>query len=55
MPELKSYYKREGVGDLVPMKTRASFARALKMEDEAGKCTPEAMEQVDRGIQFSAR
>ena len=53
-PALKimSYYKLEGVKDLKPMKARAHFAKALMLEDEAGKTTLEAEEQLDLAIKL---
>jgi len=40
--KLTEYYKLEGVKDIKPMMARGSFAKALLLEDEAGKTTPEA-------------
>lgn len=47
---IMEYYRLEGVKDLKPMKTRAAFAKALMLEDKAGKTTPEAEEQLELAI-----
>jgi hypothetical protein len=41
----------EGVRDLEPMKARGAFAKALMIEDEAGKTTPEAEHFLDQAIE----
>ncbi len=55
MEETKSlimkYYKLEGVRGIRPMKARGHFAKAVMLEDEAGKTTPEAEEQLALAIQ----
>ncbi len=48
--KLMDYYKRPGVKDLRPMKVRGLFAKALMIEDRAGKTTPEAEEALELAI-----
>lgn len=50
---LTHYYKLEGVKDLRPMKTRGLFAKALMLEDQAGKTTPDAEEALKLAIEAS--
>lgn len=49
-PSIMDFYKQAGVKDLKPMKVRGHFARALMIEDTAGKCTPEAELQLNLAI-----
>lgn len=49
--KLMDYYKLEGVRDIKPMKARGLFAKALMLEDRAGKTTPEVEEQLELAIQ----
>jgi hypothetical protein len=51
MTTAMDFYKQEGVKDLKPMKARGLFARALMIEEEAGKTTPEAEEQLNLAIE----
>ncbi|MCK5615979.1 hypothetical protein KAR91_79690 [Candidatus Pacearchaeota archaeon] len=48
---LTVYYKQEGVRDIRPLMARGLFAKALLLEDKAGKTTPEAEETLDLAIQ----
>lgn len=48
--KLMDYYKRPGVKDLRPMKVRGFFAKALLLEDQAGKTTPGAEEALQQAI-----
>ncbi len=48
---IMKYYKLEGVRDIRPMKARGYFAKALLLEDAAGKTTSEAEEQLEIAIQ----
>ena len=47
---LMDIYKLEGVRDLKPMKARGFFAKALLLENLAGKTTPKAEEQLELAI-----
>ena len=47
---LMAITKEEGVKDLLPMKVRANFARALLAEREAGHTTPEAEQYLDLAV-----
>lgn len=49
---IMDYYKQEGVRDLMPMKTRGLFSKALMAEDKAGKTTPEALALLDQAIEL---
>ena len=51
---LTVYYKLEGVKDLRPMKVRGNFAKALMLEDQAGKTTPEAEAALEEAIKALA-
>ncbi len=53
MTKLKilDYTKMKGVKDLQPMKARGYFAKALLLEDRAGKTTPEAEKALELAIQ----
>lgn len=48
---IMAYYRQKGVRDLKPMKARAQFAKALMIENVAGKTTPEAEEALELAIQ----
>lgn len=52
--KIMEFYKLEGVRDIKPMKARGHFAKALMIEDAAGKTTPEAEEQLDFAIRALA-
>ena len=54
MIALKDYYKQPGVVDLMPLKKRLHFAKALMIEDEAGGTTPEAEEQLNLALAFDS-
>ena len=51
---LTVYYKCEGVRDIKPMKARGLFAKALLLEDKAGKTTPDAEEALELAIKALA-
>jgi hypothetical protein len=48
--KVTDFYKMEGVADIKPMKARGYFAKALMLEHNAGKCTPEAEAALDQAI-----
>ena len=48
---LTVYYKCEGVKDIKPMKARGLFAKALLLEDKAGKTTPDAEEALKLAVE----
>jgi hypothetical protein len=48
---IMDYYRRDGVKDLVPMKARGLFAKALYLENIAGETTPEAEELLELAIE----
>jgi len=49
-PTLMDYYRLPGVRDLKPMKARGYFAKALLLENLAGKTTPKAEEQLELAL-----
>ncbi len=48
--KLMDYYKLDGIKDLRPMKVRGLFAKAMMLEDRAGKTTPDAEEALEQAI-----
>lgn len=48
--KLMDYYKLDGIKDLRPMKVRGLFAKAVMLEDRAGKTTPEVEEALEQAI-----
>jgi hypothetical protein len=44
------FYRQEGVKDIVPMAARGAFAKALAVEANAGKTTPEAEKFLEQAI-----
>lgn len=48
--KLMDYYKLDGIKDLRPMKVRGLFAKAVMLEDRAGRTTPEAEESLELAI-----
>ncbi len=48
--KVTDFYKLDGVKDITPMKARGFFAKALMLEHNAGKTTPEALEALDAAI-----
>ena len=46
------YVRRPGVSDIFPISARASFARALMLEDRRGHTTAAAEHELDRAIIF---
>lgn len=51
--ELLAIYKQVGVKDITPMKARAAFAKAIMLENEAGKTTPEAEKLLNEALEAS--
>ena len=50
MDKVMDYFKIVGVKDIYPIKARGAFAKALFLEDQEGKTTPQAQEQLDKAV-----
>jgi hypothetical protein len=49
--KITDFYREDGVKDIVPMKARGLFAKALMLEANAGETTPEAEAELDKAIE----
>ena len=49
--KIMQFYKLDGVRGITPMKARGHFAKALMLEDAAGKTTPEAEAELDKALE----
>ena len=56
-PPFQAIMQEDGVKDLrtLGLKVCAAFAKALNIEREAGKTTPEAEAQLERAVEFEQK